>query len=121
MIKSGKISESEADVLFGTGNKVPEPVFFCSIEPPSQAYQSALDLALLELQREDPSLRVSHDGETGQTILAGMLNVMFILFNVLTLRAKVKKWIYYLLNHLVQIIAFLLIIFFICYINKQKQ
>lgn len=36
------------------------------------ATQSALDQALEELQREDPSLRVSHNEETGQTVLAGM-------------------------------------------------
>ncbi|PSN38358.1 Ribosome-releasing factor 2 [Blattella germanica] len=52
--------------------RIPDPVFFCSIEPPSKAYQQALDQALQELEREDPSLRVSQDGETGQTVLGGM-------------------------------------------------
>ena len=36
-----------------------------------KAYQSELDVALEQLQREDPSLRVSQNEETGQTILAG--------------------------------------------------
>jgi len=58
--------------VFGTGPRIPEPVFFCSIEPPSLAYQNSLEQALIELQREDPSLRVTHDTETGQTVLAGM-------------------------------------------------
>ncbi|XP_076268400.1 mitochondrial ribosome recycling factor 2 isoform X2 [Rhynchophorus ferrugineus] len=67
------IQKSEnTDNLFGISFKVPEPVFFCSIEPPSMATQTALDKALLELQREDPSLRVTYNSETGQTELAGM-------------------------------------------------
>ena len=55
------------------GNTIPEPVFLCSIEPPSAAYQSALETALAELQREDPSLRVTTDDDTGQLVLAGKL------------------------------------------------
>lgn len=51
---------------------VPDPVFFCSIEPPSQAYSKQLDYALECLTKEDPSLRFKIDGETGQTILSGM-------------------------------------------------
>ena len=52
--------------------KVPEPVFFCSIEPPSLAYQKKLDLALLILTKEDPSISVHTNEETGQTVVAGM-------------------------------------------------
>lgn len=37
---------------------VPAPVFFCSIEPPSMAYQKNLEHALECLQKEDPSLKV---------------------------------------------------------------
>lgn len=33
--------------------------------------QTALETALAELQREDPSLRVTTDAESGQMILAG--------------------------------------------------
>lgn len=55
----------------GVSTAIPEPVFFCSIEPPSLAYQASLDQALADLQREDPSLRVTHEEDTGQTILAG--------------------------------------------------
>lgn len=51
---------------------VPDAVFFCSIEPPSLTFQAPLDQALLELQREDPSIRVTHAEDTGQTVLAGM-------------------------------------------------
>lgn len=69
----GKVTEEDVDKILEIGVSVPEPVFFCSIEPPSLSFQSALDQALLELQREDPSLRVTHDSETGQTVLAGKL------------------------------------------------
>ncbi|KAG7202618.1 hypothetical protein KM043_009803 [Ampulex compressa] len=41
-------------------------------EPPSLSAQTSLEIALQELQREDPSLIVTHDEETEQTILAGM-------------------------------------------------
>jgi len=51
---------------------IPEPVFFCSVEPPSMAAQKQFDIALDCISREDPSLRVSQDPETGQTVLGGM-------------------------------------------------
>ncbi|KAM3959287.1 mitochondrial ribosome recycling factor 2 [Aphomia sociella] len=64
--------EELADILLGIGTSAPEPVFLCSIEPPSAAAQKYLEAALAQLQREDPSLRVSVDGDTGQMVLAGM-------------------------------------------------
>ncbi|XP_071965040.1 ribosome-releasing factor 2, mitochondrial-like isoform X2 [Antedon mediterranea] len=54
------------------GLDIPQPVFFCTIEAPSMAYQDALDNALECIQREDPSLQVKTDEETGQTVLSGM-------------------------------------------------
>jgi elongation factor G len=51
---------------------VPEPVIQVAIEPAKQADQQGLAKALQALVREDPSLRVSVDEETGQTLLAGM-------------------------------------------------
>lgn len=54
------------------GLTVPDPVFFCSIEPPSMAFQKNLDFALECLLREDPSLHVRTDPDTGQTIIGGM-------------------------------------------------
>ncbi|KAK3092662.1 hypothetical protein FSP39_005589 [Pinctada imbricata] len=54
------------------GLHVPSPVFFCSVEPPSMAYQKDLDIALQCLQREDPTLKVEENKDTGQTILWGM-------------------------------------------------
>ncbi|XP_077297788.1 mitochondrial ribosome recycling factor 2 isoform X2 [Arctopsyche grandis] len=64
--------EESASTILGIGTIVPEPVFLCSIEPPSLSYQTALDKALLELQREDSSLRVTNNTDTGQTVLSGM-------------------------------------------------
>lgn len=71
LVKDSKADEEAIKDILGVGTQIPEPVFFCSIEPPSLTFQSALDQALIELQREDPSLRVVNDSETGQTILAG--------------------------------------------------
>lgn len=63
---------SEAERLLLAGVEIPEPVFFCTIEPPSVAKQPDLDHALKCLQREDPSLKVRLDPDSGQTVLCGM-------------------------------------------------
>ncbi|NXM73738.1 RRF2M factor, partial [Serilophus lunatus] len=70
--EENKRSVSDVDSLLLAGVEVPDPVFFCTIEPPSMAKQQDLDNALSCLQREDPSLKVKPDPETGQTILCGM-------------------------------------------------
>ncbi|CAO2592874.1 Ribosome-releasing factor 2, mitochondrial [Lemmus lemmus] len=67
--KHGKNSEES---LLLAGVEIPEPVFFCTIEPPSVAKQPDLDHALDRLQREDPSLKVRIDPDSGQTVLCGM-------------------------------------------------
>ncbi|EON68331.1 elongation factor EF-G [Coniosporium apollinis CBS 100218] len=51
---------------------VPPPVFFTSVEPNSLAEEKHLSETLAILLREDPSLNVSLDPESGQTHLAGM-------------------------------------------------
>ncbi|XP_052894638.1 ribosome-releasing factor 2, mitochondrial [Anopheles moucheti] len=56
----------------GLQTTIPDAVYFCSIEPPSSGQQTALDSALREIQREDPSLRIRYDEVTGQTVLGGM-------------------------------------------------
>lgn len=65
------VPESEMSPVLA-GVQIPEPVFFCSIEPSSLMHQKPLEQALEMLQREDPSLKVRLDSETGQTIIAGM-------------------------------------------------
>uniref|UniRef100_A0A8C4V6I8 Ribosome-releasing factor 2, mitochondrial n=1 Tax=Falco tinnunculus TaxID=100819 RepID=A0A8C4V6I8_FALTI len=67
-----KRSSSDIESLLLAGVEIPDPVFFCTIEPPSVAKQQDLDNALSCLQREDPSLKVKIDPDTGQTILCGM-------------------------------------------------
>lgn len=54
------------------GLEAPTPVFFCTIETYSEMTQKQLDTALKNIRREDPSLRVRIDDQTGQTILLGM-------------------------------------------------
>ncbi|KAL1605086.1 Ribosome-releasing factor 2, mitochondrial [Paraconiothyrium brasiliense] len=51
---------------------VPPPVFFTSIEPHSLSEQKHVQECLVILLREDPSLQLSVDEESGQTHLAGM-------------------------------------------------
>jgi elongation factor G len=50
----------------------PEPVIQLAIEPKTKVDQEKLGLAIQKLVQEDPTLRVSTDIDTGQTILAGM-------------------------------------------------
>ena len=50
----------------------PEPVIELAIEPKSAADQEKMGAALARLASEDPSLTVSSDSETGQTIIKGM-------------------------------------------------
>ena len=51
---------------------VPPPVFFASVEPHSRTEEKAVKEALGILLREDPSLQLSVDEESGQTHLNGM-------------------------------------------------
>jgi elongation factor G len=50
----------------------PEPVIEVAIEPKTTADQEKMGIALARLSAEDPSLHVSSDEESGQTILKGM-------------------------------------------------
>lgn len=51
---------------------VPEPVIDVAVEPRTREDAQGLSKALQTLLREDPSLRLRHDAESGQTILSGM-------------------------------------------------
>ena len=70
--KSSHQSDSDKDEAVLAGMVVPAPVFFCSVEPASLSQQTALEQALICLTREDPSLQVHVDPDTGQTVLSGM-------------------------------------------------
>jgi elongation factor G len=50
----------------------PEPVIAAAVEPRTAADHAPLRDALAKLVREDPTLRVHVDAESGQTILSGM-------------------------------------------------
>ena len=50
----------------------PKPVIEVAVEPKTAADQEKMGMALSRLSAEDPSLYVSTDHETGQTILKGM-------------------------------------------------
>ncbi|CAF9938549.1 MAG: Ribosome-releasing factor 2, mitochondrial [Alectoria fallacina] len=52
--------------------EVPPAVFFSSVEPHSMSEEKTVKSALDLLIREDPSLQVSVDEESGQTLLSGM-------------------------------------------------
>ncbi|XP_036070482.1 ribosome-releasing factor 2, mitochondrial isoform X1 [Oryzias melastigma] len=64
--------EGERPDIILSGVEIPDPVFFCTIEPPTMAKQADLENALSCLQREDPSLKVRMDPDSGQIILCGM-------------------------------------------------
>ena len=51
---------------------VPPPVFFTSVEPHSLSEEKRMQDSLALLLREDPSLHVNVDEESGQTLLSGM-------------------------------------------------
>lgn len=66
------------DTLCDTANPIvlekmifPEPVIHVAIEPKTKADQEKMGIALGRLSREDPSMSVYTDEESGQTILAG--------------------------------------------------
>jgi elongation factor G len=65
------ISAQEAPIILES-IEFPTPVIQLAIEPKTKADQEKLGLAISKLVQEDPTLRVSTDPDTGQTILAGM-------------------------------------------------
>ena len=67
------------DTLCGTGDYIiletmtfPEPVIGIAIEAKTKADEGRLTESLEKVTREDPSFKVSIDGDTGQTIISGM-------------------------------------------------
>jgi elongation factor G len=71
VITGDTICDDKAPVLLETID-FPEPVIQLAIEPKTKQDQEKLGVAIGKLAQEDPTLRVSVDHETGQTILAGM-------------------------------------------------
>ena len=52
--------------------RFPEPVLSVAIEPRTKADQDRMGEALQKLTEEDPTFKVIHDRETGQTVISGM-------------------------------------------------
>ncbi|MFM1846843.1 MAG: elongation factor, partial [Pseudomonadota bacterium] len=50
----------------------PPPVISIAIEPKTKADEEKMGLSLMKLSKEDPSLKVSVDQESGQTLIGGM-------------------------------------------------
>ena len=64
--------DKEAHGLQMVGVTVPPPVFFCSIEPETSREKNELFTILHNMSREDPSLAVHEDEETGQVLVSGL-------------------------------------------------
>jgi elongation factor G len=71
VITGDTLCDDEADIRLEPPT-FPEPVISMSIEPKSKADQEKMGTALQRLSAEDPTFRTFTDGETGQTIIAGM-------------------------------------------------
>ncbi len=52
--------------------RFPQPVLAIAIEPRTKADQDRMEEALRRLTEEDPTFKVTHNQETGQTIISGM-------------------------------------------------
>ena len=50
----------------------PDPVISVAMEPKTKADEEKMGMSLMKLGKEDPSLRISVDHESGQTIISGM-------------------------------------------------
>ncbi len=66
-----QINDSRQDLRLQNIN-VPAPVFFCAVEPASTSDEKPLEEALKNILREDPSLHVHVDSDSGQTLISGM-------------------------------------------------
>ena len=71
VVTGDTICDEKAPILLES-IEFPEPVIQLAIEPKTKADQEKLGVAIQKLVQEDPTLRVSTDSDTGQTILAGM-------------------------------------------------
>ena len=65
------LCEPARPVLFET-IRFAEPVLSMAVEPKTKVDQAKLDDSLAKLAIEDPTFRIYHDKETGQTLISGM-------------------------------------------------
>ncbi|MEZ4337177.1 MAG: elongation factor G [Sandaracinaceae bacterium] len=71
-VVTGQTLAALDDRMLLTPIRPPESVMRVAIEPRTRADRDRLPKALERLRIEDPSMSVTHDPETGQTMLAGM-------------------------------------------------
>src|SRR5579875_2637692 len=71
VVTGDTICDEKAPILLESID-FPAPVIQLAIEPKTKADQEKLGIAINKLAAEDPTLHVSTDPETGQTILSGM-------------------------------------------------
>ena len=62
----------EKDTIILERMTIPEPVIQIKLEPKTKADQTKMSLALHKLSEEDPTLKVTSDDITGDTLIAGM-------------------------------------------------
>lgn len=72
-VRSGDtlIDELDQEKIILDGVKMPPPVFFCSIEAESSRDATKLEQILHSMSREDPSISVKTNSETGQLLVSG--------------------------------------------------
>ncbi|HTX98979.1 MAG TPA: elongation factor G [Bacteroidota bacterium] len=70
--RTGDTLCDEKDPIILEKMTFPEPVIHVAIEPKTKADEEKMAEALQKLTEEDPTLRVSTNEETGQTIISGM-------------------------------------------------
>lgn len=71
--KSGDtlIGKQDNEDIVLPGMDMPPPVFFCTLEALREADEAKLQETLYEISREDPSISVSFDEESGKLIVLG--------------------------------------------------
>ncbi len=70
--KTGDTLCDESDPILLERMSFPEPVIQIAIEPKTKADQDKLSESLTKLADEDPTLRITTNEETGQTLISGM-------------------------------------------------
>lgn len=70
-ITGDTLSDMESPIILEKIH-VPEPVISISVEPKTKSDREKMSGALMTLAREDPSLRVTFNEETGQTVIHGV-------------------------------------------------
>jgi len=70
--RTGDTLCDESDPIILEKMTFPEPVIHIAIEPKTKADQDKLSESLAKLVEEDPTLKITTNEETGQTILGGM-------------------------------------------------